>query len=172
MKILDKLNIVPEKIYILICTGVFLVLAFSIYFLIEDTRVLEKKIASKQKDLSAVLKLRDSYEARKRLFEKHSSQKVEAKSISLGLVEEMVKKNFVGGMLTMLQPGTIKEEKGKQQMVIEVKVTGAPLGEVISFLRAADASGLYVKKLRLSLPAANPVALDVYATVVERYSHG
>jgi hypothetical protein len=55
---------------------------------------------------------------------------------------------------------------------VDVKVTGASLGEVISFVKSADNSGLYVSKLRLSAPAANPTFLDMQATIMERRSNG
>jgi hypothetical protein len=57
-------------------------------------------------------------------------------------------------------------------MAVDVKVTGAPLGEVISFVKSADNFGLYVSKLRLSTPAANPTSVDMQATIVERRSNG
>jgi len=55
---------------------------------------------------------------------------------------------------------------------VDVKVTGAALGEVISSVKSADSLGLYVAKLRLSQPAANPTTLDMQATVTERRSNG
>jgi hypothetical protein len=112
------------------------------------------------------------YESQKRAFEKAVSKKVENRAtISLGVVEEMIAKNFIGGTLTALQPVTAKEEKGGQRMAVDVKVTGAALGEVISFVRSADNLGLYVSKLRLSVPSANPTSLDMQATVMERRSN-
>ena len=142
------------------------------YFLSEDTRLLEKKIESRQKDYAEVLQLKDVYESQKRAFEKAVSRKVENRGISLGVVEEMVAKNFIGGTLTALQPVTAREEKGAQRMAVDVKVTGAALGEIISFVKSADNFGLYVSKLRLSPPAANPTSLDMQATVMERRSNG
>ncbi len=113
---------------------------FYAYFLNEDTRLLERKIESRQKDYAEVLQLRDVYESQKHAFEKAVSKKVENRAISLGVVEEMVAKSFMGGTLTALQPVTTREEKGGQHMAVEVKVTGAALGEVISFVKSADNS--------------------------------
>ena len=99
-------------------------------------------------------------------------KKVENRALSLGTVEEMVQKSFVGGTLTMLQPATSEGEKGAHRMAVEVKVNGAALKEVISFVKAADGFGLYVDKLRLTLPATNPTCLDMQATLMERRSNG
>jgi hypothetical protein len=172
MKLFERLSIIPEKTYIFIFAGIFLVMTTFIYFLREDTYLLERKIVSKQKDLAAVITLRESYETKKRAFERYSSKTVETQRISLGLIEEMVAKNFIGGRLAMLQPSTVKEQKGEQQTAVELKVNGAALGEVVSFLKSAEASGLHVRKLRVSIPASNPGALDVHATIMERYSRG
>ncbi len=57
-------------------------------------------------------------------------------------------------------------------MAVDVKVAGAALGEVIAFVRSADNIGLYISKLRLSVPAANPTSVDMQATVIERRSNG
>ena len=135
--------------------------------------LLEKKIQSKQKDYAEALQLKDVYESQKRAFEKAVSKKVENRAtISLGVVEEMVAKNFIGGTLTALQPVTTREDKGGQPMAVDVKVAGAALGEVIAFVRSADNIGLYISKLRLSVPAANPTSVDMQATVIERRSNG
>ncbi|MGD0228956.1 MAG: hypothetical protein ABSC19_01190 [Syntrophorhabdales bacterium] len=170
--ILDRLKAVPQSVYVLIFSGIFVISAVSVYFLTEDTRLLERGIESRQKDYAEVLQLKNSYELKKRAFEKAASKKVENRGISLGVVEEMAQKNFVGGTLAMLQPATSKEDKGAARMAVEVKVNGAALKEVISFVKAADNFGLYVGKLRLSLPAANPTSLDMQATVMERRSNG
>jgi hypothetical protein len=173
MKILDNFPAVPHSVYVLAFLSIFGISVVYAYFLSEDARLLEKKIHSKQKDYAEVLQLKDVYESQKRALEKAVSKKAENRAnISLGIVEDMVAKSFVGGTLTALQPATTKEEKGGQPMAVDVKVTGAALGEVISFVRSADNLGLYVGKLRLSVPAANPTSLDMQATVMERHSNG
>ena len=172
MKILDNFPAVPASVYVLAFLAIFGISAIYAYFLSEDTRLLEKKIELRQKDYAEVLQLKDVYESQKRAFEKAVSRKVDNRGISLGVVEEMVAKNFIGGTLTALQPATTREEKGGQRMAVDVKVTGAPLGEVISFVKSADNFGLYVSKLRLSVPAANPTSLDMQATLMERRSNG
>jgi hypothetical protein len=172
MKILDSFPAVPHSVYVFVFSAIFVISAFYAYFLNEDARLLEKKIESRQKDYAEVLQLKDVYDSQKHAFEKAVSKKVENRSISLSVVEEMVAKNFIGGTLTALQPITAKEENGGQRMAVDVKVTGAALGEVISFVKSADNIGLYVGKLRLSVPAANPTSLDMQATVMERRSNG
>ena len=57
------------------------------------------------------------------------------------VVEDMVTKSFVGGTLTSLQPSTDKEEKGSTQTAVEVKVAGAALGEIVTFVKAVENAG-------------------------------
>jgi hypothetical protein len=172
MTLLRRLSSIPPNIYILICMGIFLVMAFATYFVREDTHLIEKRITSKQKEVGAILQLRDSYEMKKRVLDRYATNKTDHQGISLALMEEVIAKNFIAGSLASLQPATTKEDKGGQHMAVEVRVTGAPLGEVISFIRATESGGLRVGKLRLSLPAANPTVLDMQATILERRLHG
>ena len=166
MRALAILSSIPERAWIFVLTGIFILAGVGTYFLYTDTRLTEQKIVSKQKELTAVLQLRDTYEARKRFTEK-SLQKIESTGMSLASVEGIVSKTLVGGKLTMLKPATMKEEKGKQQMVVELRVTNAPLGEIVSFLKAAEAAGFRVKKLQLTLPQANPTSLDMHVIVAQ-----
>jgi hypothetical protein len=174
MKIFSSLAAVPERVYIMIFSGVFLVASFSAYFIREDANLLEKQIYFKQKELSQMLQLRDAYETKKHESERFVPKTADNQGISLALIEGTVAKSFVGGTLASLQPATTKGEKGskQQRMVVDVKVTGAALGEIVSFVKATDNAGLRVEKLRLSLPASNPTAVDMEATVTERLSHG
>ncbi len=172
MRMFDKLAAVPQKVYVMVFFGIFVVTAISAYFTRQDTALLEGKIAAKQQGLGEVLQLRDTYEAKKHEPDRHVLKKPEDQSISLALVEGMVTKSFVGGTLTALQQSTGKEEKGNKQMAVEVKVAGAALGEIVTFVKTAENAGLRVEKLRLSLPASNPTVLDMQATIAERRSHG
>lgn len=172
MNISEKFAAIPQNVYVLIFSAIFVGASLSTYLLREDSRLLDKKIEARQKDYAEVLQLKDSYEMRRRAYEKVVSRKAESQAISLAVVEDMVAKNFVGGSLVMLQPAAAREEKGQGRTAVEVKVTGAPLGEIISFVKAVENSGLSVGKLRLSQPPANPMTLDMQVTVTERRSHG
>ncbi len=172
MRINGRLAAVPERVYVVVFFGVFLVAALSAYFIREDTDLLEKQIYSRQKDLSRVLILRDSYESIKRESERYAPRKADSRGISLALVEETATKSFVGASLLGLQPSTTKEGKGSRRTAVEIKVAGAALGEIISFVKATESSGFRLEKLRLSLPASNPSALDMQATITERRSRG
>ena len=152
--------LVPERVWLLVFAGIFFLGAVASYVVYTDARAVEQKIVSKQRELSSVLQLKDTYETRTRSTEK-SLQKTESVGMSLASVESIVTKTLVGGKLTMLKPATLKEEKGTQQMAIELSVTGAPLGEVVSFLKAAETAGFHVKRLQLTVPQANPTALDM-----------
>ena len=171
-EIFDRLAAVPEKIYVMVFFGIFVVTAFSAYFLRQDTALLERRIAARQKDLAEVVQLRDTYEAKKHEPDRLALKKPDSQTISLGLVEDMVAKSFVGGKLTALQPGTNKEEKGGTQTTVDVKVAGAALGEIVTFVKAAENTGLRIRKLTLSVPSSNPTALDMQATITERRSNG
>ena len=166
MRVLSLLSSIPERAWVFVSAGIFVLAGVGTYFLYADTRLMEQKIISKQKELTTVLQLRDTYEARKRVKEK-GLQKIESTGMSLATVEGIVSKTLVGGKLTMLKPTTIKEEKGKQQMVVELRVANAPLGEIVSFLKAAEAAGFRVKKLQLTLPQANPMSLDMHVIVAQ-----
>ena len=52
-------------------------------------------------------------------------------------------------------------------MVIELRISGAPLGEVVSFLKAAETAGFKVKRLQLTVPQANPAALDMHVMMIQ-----
>jgi hypothetical protein len=162
----------PTNICILVFSGVFLLTALFTYFLHEDTLLLERRIASRQKDLGTVIQLRDSYETKRQAFEKYAPDRSDQRGMSLAVMEAIVAKSFVGGSLASLQPTTTKEDRGGQRMAIDIKVVGAPLSEIVSFIKATENTGLRVGRLRLSLPAANPSTLDMQATVVERRVHG
>jgi len=73
----------------------------------------------------------------------------------------------VGGKLAMLKPSTLKEQRGMSQSVIEMKVTGAALAEVVSFVKGVESAGLPIKKFYLTLPP-NQTVLDMYVMVAER----
>lgn len=164
MRLRDLFSSIPERVWILVFVGVFILCGLGTYFTWADARLAEQKILAKQKEAAAVMQLRDTYESKRRDAEK-SVQKGESKGMSLATVEGIVTKTLVGGRLTMLRPTTMKEEKGKQQTAVELRVTNAPLGEIVSFLKAAEAAGMRVKKLQLTLPQANPSALDMHVIV-------
>jgi hypothetical protein len=173
MSISERMEAVPHNIKILLSCGVFVLAAVITYSFFEDGRALDKRIASKQKDLGQILQLRDYYEVKKRAAEKNVVVgKQDQPTLSLAMMEEMVGRTFVGGHLTQLQPVTMTEGKTNRGTAIDVKVAGAPLGEVIAFVRAVEEANLQIGRMRLSLPTANPSTLDVQVTVIERRSHG
>jgi hypothetical protein len=160
------LLLVPERVWLLVFAGIFFLAAAASYVLQTDARAMEQKIISKQREVSLVLQLKDTYETRTRSTEK-SLQKAESVGMSLASVQSIVTKTLVGGKLTTLKPATLKEEKGTQQMAIELSVTGAPLGEVVSFLKAAETAGFHVKRLQLTVPQASPTALDMHVIMAQ-----
>ena len=166
MKMPPALLLVPERVLLFVFVGIFFLGAVASYVVHTDARAVEQKIVSKQREVSSVRQLKETYETRKRSTEK-SVQKTEAVGMSLASVERIVTKSLVGGKLTMLKPAMSKEEKGTQQMAIELNVTGAALGEVVSFLKAAETAGFHVQKLQLTVPQANPTALDMHVIMVQ-----
>ena len=164
MKVRELLSSIPERAWMLIFVGIFLLSGLGTYFTWTDARLVGQKIVAKQKEAATIIQLRDAYQSKRRDAEK-SLQKGDSKGMSLASVEGIVSKTLAGGRLTMLRPTTMKEEKGKQQTAVELRVTNAPLGEVVSFLKAAEAAGMRVKKLQLTLPQANPSAIDMHVIV-------
>jgi hypothetical protein len=165
MRIIQLLSSVPSRVYTLIFLSVTVLAGAYSYILYDDTRAVEQRIQAKQKELGRVVALRDKYIAKKRSLEQVAKKASGEKVMSLSIVEETVSKSFVSGRLTTLKPSTLKEEKGKNVGVIEVKVTNAALGEVISFVKALESSGLFVKKLQINLPGSGQAYVDMYALV-------
>ena len=173
MRLLARLGSISENAYLVGFIGITLIALFSLISFREDAKAVERKILAKQKDLAVTLQLKDTYEAKKRTLEKNGSRRsVEPGGISLGMIEDLAKKNFVSGTLTALQPGATKEERGRQHTTVEIKVTGAALGEVVSFIKGVQATGLSVRRLRLTLPPSNASDLDMSATLSEGYTRG
>lgn len=166
MKISPALLFVPERVWLLLFVGIFFLGAVASYIVYNDAGAAEQKIASKQREVASVLQLKDVYETKKRSTGK-SVQKTESVGMSLAAVDAIVSKTFAGGKLSTLKPSTSREEKDTEQMAIELGVTGAPLGEIVSFLKAAEAGGFHVKKLQLTVPQAGPTALDLHAILVQ-----
>jgi len=101
----------PTNICILVFSGVFLLTALFTYFLHEDTLLLERRIASRQKDLGTVIQLRDSYETKRQAFEKYAPDRSDQRGMSLAVMEAIVAKSFVGGSLASLQPTTSRQPR-------------------------------------------------------------
>jgi hypothetical protein len=165
--ILSVFRLLSERVYIAIFVGIIVVSSAYAYLLKEDARILESKIATKQVELGKVIKLKDQYQEKKRILEKPSPKESQQRIISLGMIENAVTKSFTGGKLNMLKPSMTKEDKwGSAQRIFEIKVGGAALGEIITFVKALETSGLYVKKLQLTMSAANQTVIDMYAVVI------
>lgn len=137
------------------------------YIVNQDCRDLDRKIAARQGELDRIIKLKKLYLAKKRSFDRAASRGGGESVATLAQLEEIVANSFVGGRLTMLKPSLIKEGrgKGKKQDTMELKIGGATLGEVITFVTTLESAGLYVKKLQLSMPAAGQVVIDMYVIV-------
>ncbi|MBA4391620.1 MAG: hypothetical protein C0399_11900 [Syntrophus sp. (in: bacteria)] len=164
--ILNFFASLSERVYIAIFIIIIIASSTYIYLLKEDTRILEQKIAAKQHELGRITKLKDLYQAKKGGLERPASKGIHEKTISLGMIEEVVLKSFPDGKLTMLKPSMIKEDRGgSAHRAFEVKVGGAALGEIITFVKILETTGLYVKKLQLTIPASNQTVIDMYAVV-------
>ncbi len=166
MSIPPVFSTIPERVWLLIFAGIFIAGGVGTFFLYGDTRLMEQKITSKQKEVSSVMHLKEVYEAKKKRGAEKSTE-TRSEGMSLADVQGIVSKTFVGGKLTMLKPATLKGERGAQQMVIEVRVAAAPLGEVVSFLKAAEKAGLRTKRLQLAVPQANPAGLDMHVMMAQ-----
>ncbi len=167
MNIKDLLTYVPERAYYGLAALVVVSFLWGGYGFFNDARLFDHKIALKQLELGRVIALKDKYLLYTGAARKDSARKTGEAPLSLGLMEDLISKNFVSGTLNALKPVTLKEKKGKAESVVEVKVTGTALGEVISFVNAVESSGLVFKKFQLTLPQDQEL-IDLFATITER----
>jgi hypothetical protein len=163
---------IPKNVKIILFCGIFVISGLLSYMFYQDTKLIEKRISSRQKELLLSLQLRDSYESKKRLSDRSLVRANDQSPLSLALIEDVVGKTFLGGKLIQLQPVTSKEIRGERKTAVEVKISGAPLNEVITFVKTTENSGFQIGKIRLSSPATNPMALDMQITIVERRIRG
>lgn len=171
MKLIAFLATIPERVYILGFVGIFCVATMATYFIYQDTRILEKKIVSKQKEVADVYALKELYEVKKQSIEAAAPTGTAPKGMSLASIEEIASKSLIGGRMVTLRPAAGKGDKDKRQLVVEMKVSGAPLGEVIAFLQAIDSAGYRPKKLQLSLPGTGQTVLDMQTSLIDGRVH-
>jgi hypothetical protein len=164
MKYLKILSSISERTYVLLFTAIIVLSSVYTYFQIEDAASLDKKITTRQKELERTVMLKEVYLAKRRSVENVQVKKTEEKTPSLGLIEDITAKTFVAGKLASLRPTAVKEERGKTQVMFELKVNNAALGEIIAFVREVENSGFYVRKLQLNM-AASGTFVDMYATI-------
>ncbi len=164
MKYLKLLSSVSKRTYVLLFAAIIALSAIYTYIQIEDAVALDKRIATRQKDLERTVMLKDLFLAKRRSAESVHEKKSEGKVLSLGLLEELTTKTFVAGKLSSLRPATVSEERGRPQGMFEVKVNGAALGEVISFVQELENSGFFVKKLQINMGPSGTF-VDMYATI-------
>lgn len=163
--LLNMLSSLPERVYIAIFIAIFLISSAYAYILSDDARILDQRIGQKQQELDKIIKLKDLYLAKKKSFDRTTSKSKQESVISLTLLEEVITKSFIGGKLNMLKQSTTKEEKGGSIEAFDVKVGGAALGEIITFIKSLEASGFFIKKLQLNMPAAGQTVIDMSATI-------
>ncbi|OPY00261.1 MAG: hypothetical protein A4E62_00920 [Syntrophorhabdus sp. PtaU1.Bin002] len=166
MKIRDLLSVPPERIFLVIVGIVVCATLWASYGFYADSKVLDQKISTRQNELARIVKLREIYLSNMYRVERAVSVRDGRPTLSLSLMEEMVSKTFVGGKLNMLKPSTLKEQRGSSRPAIELKVTGAALAEVVSFVKGVESAGLSLKKFYLTLPP-NQTVLDMYIMVAE-----
>lgn len=167
MKIKDLLSVPSEKIFLIITGIIVCVALWASYCFYSSSRLLDQKISAKQNELARIIKLREIYLSNTYRIEKAASATNGRPTLSLSLMEEMVSKTFVGGKLSMLKPSTLKEQRGASQPAVELKVTGAALAEIVSFIKDIESAGLSLKKFYLTLPPDQTV-LDMYIVVTAR----
>ncbi len=166
MKIPSALLLVPERIWLFVFIGIFFLGTASSFFVHKEASSVEHKIMAKQREVASVLQLKDTYEAKKQ-SKGTIDHKAQSVGMSLATIESVVSKVFVGGRLAALKPASSKEEKVIQQMAFELSVTGASLGEIVTFLKTVKTAGFDITKLQLTVPQANPAGLDMRAILVQ-----
>jgi hypothetical protein len=163
----DLFALIPERAYYVVMACVTALILWGAWSYYSDASLLEIRIAAKQRELGRVISLKDTYLSYTGALRKGPDKKWSASGLSLGLIEGLVSKNLTSGTLNSMKPGTAKEQKGKSSAVVELKVTGAALGEAIAFVGAVESSGLVFKRLQFSLPQDEEL-IDLYATIGER----
>lgn len=171
MRLPGFLAAIPRRAYLLCFIGTFIVATAAAYFTHRDTGLLEKRILSKQQEISHITALKETYEAKKQAFEASGPTEMPAKGMSLTVIEEIASRTLKGGRLVSLRPAPAKTDKEKRQMAVEVKISSAPLAEVISFLQAVDYSGFRLKKLQLSLQGIGQTMLEMQASLIDGRTH-
>jgi hypothetical protein len=171
MKLLSLLATIPERVYLLGFIGIFCVATAATYFVYQDTTVLDRKIKSKQREVADVYALKELYEAKKQAFEAATPVGTARKPMSLASVEEIAGKSLIGGRLVALRPAMGRGDKDRRQMALELRVSDAPLGEVITLLQAIYSAGYRPKKLQLSLPSTGQATLDMQVSMVDGRAH-
>lgn len=165
------LTSISERVYLLCFTGIIFVATVAVYFVHQDSILLQKKILSKQNEISHLYALKAAYESKKQALEASAFKGITPKGLSLAAIEDIVSKNLIGGRLVALRPAAARTDKEKRQMVVEVRISGAPLGEVVAFLQAIDSAGFRPKKLQLSLPGTGQATLEMQASIVDGRVH-
>lgn len=167
MKIRDGFSLLSETTW---CAVLAVITAGSLlgaYLFHRDARLLEPRIQIKQAELARVLELRDLYVSRRSDAEKAAAMGAGQALFSLGLLEDLIKKNLTGGKLVLLRPFAAREERMTAREAAELKISGATVSETVNFARALTSAGLVVRKLQLTLPQGQSV-LDMYLVVSER----
>jgi len=167
LKIQDIVSLASERLFFIIFVGIFIISCVLTYIFASNAALLDPKIIAKQSELARVIKLKEIYLARKHYIERGKTSDAEKKKFSLATIEDVVTKNFVTGNLLMLRPTTSREGRGRSQSIIEVKVSGVALKEVVSFIQTIESLGFSLTKLQLTM-VQNLELLDVYAMVGER----
>ncbi len=167
MRLKTLFGSVSDTLYIAVFLVVAVVGLYWAYSFHTATGALEKRIELRQAQLGRIITLKNAYLARQRQVEEAGARAREKKKLSLGLMEETISKVFKSGRLGSLKPSTLKEERGQSFQVVEVKIVGAVLAEVIEFCREIDASGFRMRRLQLALPQ-NQILVDVTAAISER----
>lgn len=164
MKIKDIMYSISERVYITVFILLFISASLYAYLLKGDSILLEQKIALKQKELDTIIKLKESYLAKKKASETVAPGDTGKKKLSLKTIEDIVTASFISGRINNLKPAASKEDK--TQTLVELKVSSSTLGEVVSFAKAVETAGLRLKKLQLTMPGGQPL-IDISAIITE-----
>jgi hypothetical protein len=163
----EMLSKLPVEAYLALFVGITIICLILAYVFNSEANAVARRITSRQGELAKIVALKNVYVSKKQALVKEVPKEEQKHPLSLALIEETVSKTLVSGNLKSLKPTVLKDEKGKTEQVIEVKVSGVALGDGISFVKSIDSSGLHLKKFQLFLPQ-NQMLLDLYAVIGER----
>jgi hypothetical protein len=153
------------SLVVVVCVAIGALLAS--YAFHHKSVALEPRIALRQQELARMAGLKSIYLSERSRTVNTSGRQDGRPELTLSLMEDIIRKTLVGGRLSMLKPSLLKQERGKAQSAIDVRLTSVPLGEAVSFMKALEANGLSMKKLTLTVQQSQ-TTLDLSTMITMR----
>jgi hypothetical protein len=155
---------ISQRTMVMACAACVLASSIGTVLVERNSRDLADRITSKRRELGAVLVLKETYQAKKEQEKQAVVTTKPVAVVTLGSVEQMVKKSFASGKIVSLKPRAAKDGK-MVKSVIDAKISGAGLSEAVTFYKTLDEAGIKVDRYSLNTQS-NGSLLDVSATII------